>query len=129
MSTHHDGTAPVTEGAEPATRYLRLQVELVMEITDPGVLASAALEQLQDENLLPDSERARAREAVRRDESEALALLIDPFDLVNDLPGVELVQASWNSAHTEYDPDDEEWDFYEGEDEGADEEGDAGDEE
>ena len=114
MSTHNDD--------EATPRYLRLQVELVMEITDTDGMTSAALDQISGDDYLPDDERTRAREAVRRDEAEALAYLVDPFDLVSTVPGLELVQASWNSAHTEYDPDDEEWDFYE--DAGEDRDGD-----
>ncbi|MDI5966874.1 hypothetical protein POF43_029785 [Streptomyces sp. SL54] len=100
---------------------MRLQVELVLEITDDTELTTAALEQIQGDDQLPDAERDRSREAVRRDESEALAYLVDPFDLVNGVPGVDLVQASWNSAHIEYDPDDEEWEFFDDEAEDEDE--------
>lgn len=107
------------ETAAPDARYLRLQVELVMEITDPDRLTAAALDQITADEYLPDAERLRAREAVRRDEAEALAYLVDPFGPAGNVPGVELVQASWNSAHTEYDPDDQEWDF-------SDDEGDEG---
>ncbi len=117
MSTESPHTIPQARRDEPVTRYLRLQVELVMEITDRDELTAAALEVTEDDELMPDGDRDRTRAAVQRDESEALALLVDPFDLVSDLPGVELVQASWNSAHTEYDPDDEEWEFYEDGDE------------
>ncbi len=111
----------ITDGpAAQGTRHVRLQVELVLEITDESGLTSAALDQIAGDAYLPDQERAHARDAVQRDEAEALAYLVDPFDLVSGVPGVELVQASWNSAHIEYDPDDEEWDFYEddGEDDG-----------
>jgi hypothetical protein len=113
MSTEMPHTIPQARRDEPATRHLRLQVELVVEVTDREALTAAALEQAEDDDLLPDGERDRARAAVQRDESEALALLVDPFDLVNGLPGVELRQASWNSEHTEYDPDDDEWEFEE----------------
>jgi hypothetical protein len=86
---------------------------MVLQITDTGELRSAALERIADEEHMPDDERAHAHDAVQRDEAEALAYLIDPFDLVGEVPGVELVQASWSSAHTEYDPEGEEWDLYE----------------
>ncbi|MDI5970117.1 hypothetical protein POF50_012335 [Streptomyces sp. SL13] len=124
MSTYSDNgpdATPVTSDDAPVTRYLRLQVELVLEITDDTELTTAALEQIQGDDQLPDAERDRSREAVRRDESEALAYLVDPFDLVNGVPGVDLVQASWNSAHIEYDPDDEEWEFFDDEAEDEDE--------
>jgi hypothetical protein len=97
----------------PAPRHVRLQVELVMEVTDAAALTAAALDQIASDGYLPDDERTHARDAVRRDEAEALAYLIDPFDLVSGVPGVELAQASWNSARIDYDPEDDEWDFYE----------------
>jgi hypothetical protein len=134
MSEHIEpGDAPDSGGP----RHVRLQVELVVEITDGDGLTAAALDQIADDAYLPDDERGHARAAVRQDEAEALAYLVDPFDLVNGIPGVELVQASWNSAHIDYDPDDEEWDFAdltdadaadesEGEDEGEDEGGNGG---
>jgi hypothetical protein len=118
MSEHNGPEAAPTAPDAPdgTTRHVRLQVELVMEITDGRALTSAALDQIAGDAYLPDDEREHARDAVEGDEAEALAYLVDPFDLVSAVPGVELVQASWNSAHIEYDPDDEEWDLYEGRD-------------
>jgi hypothetical protein len=99
-------------------RHVKLQVELILEVTDTEELTEAALEHIGDDELMPQEERAHAESAVRQDESEALAYLVDPFDLVTTVPGVELVRASWSCAHTEYDPDaDEEWDLYEDEEE------------
>lgn len=98
---------------EPPERFIRLQAEMVLQVTDMGRLRSAALARIAEEEHMPDDERAHARDAVQRDEAEALAYLIDPFDLVGEVPGVELVHASWGSAHTDYDPDSEEWDLYE----------------
>lgn len=64
------------------------------------------------------------------DTAEALAYLVDPFDLVSQVPGVELQQASWSSERIDYDPDSPEWDLDE-DDEYEDEtsEGDESDEE
>ncbi|MEV6552603.1 hypothetical protein AB0M57_28415 [Streptomyces sp. NPDC051597] len=112
---------------EETPRYVRLRVDLVLEIDDAEALTGAALERIAADELLPDQERAHARSAVREDEAEALAYLVDPFDLVARVPGVELAQASWSSEEIAYDPDDEDWDLDE-EDEG-DEEDEAGDEE
>jgi hypothetical protein len=112
----------MTTENESTARYIRLQVELVMEITDAGELTGAALQEIEGDEFMPDDERTHATDAVRRDEAEALAYLVDPFDLVNSVPGIELVQASWTSAHTEYDPDAEEWDLYEDEETALDEE-------
>ncbi|WP_030623331.1 hypothetical protein [Streptomyces sclerotialus] len=92
-------------------RFVRLRVELVMEVTDPDLLTGAALDGISGEEHMTDQERSYAREAVRAEPAEAVAHLIDPFDLVNDVPGVELSQASWSSEETEYDPDSEEWDL------------------
>jgi hypothetical protein len=35
---------------------------------------------------------------------------VDPFDLVGEVPGIELQQASWSSERVDYDPDAPEWD-------------------
>ncbi|WP_124272059.1 hypothetical protein, partial [Streptomyces sp. ADI96-02] len=55
-------------------------------------------------------ERMHAEATVRADGAEALASLVDPFDLVSEVPGVELAQASWSSETIDYDPDAEAWD-------------------
>lgn len=89
-------------------RYVRLQAELVLEVTDAAELRSAALSHIGADAAMPARERGHAEAAVGSDESEALAYLVDPADLITRVPGVELVQASWSCAHTEYDPD-EEW--------------------
>ncbi|OAR24506.1 hypothetical protein A8W25_19125 [Streptomyces sp. ERV7] len=107
---------------EETPRYVRLRVDLVLEIDDPQALTGAALERITADELLPDQERAHAESAVREDEAEALAYLVDPFDLVAQVPGVELAQASWSSEEIEYDPDDEDWDLDE-EDEDDEEDG------
>ncbi|WP_346098542.1 hypothetical protein [Streptomyces olivaceiscleroticus] len=100
------------------SRFVRLTVELVMEITESDLLTGAALDGISGEEHMTDQERSYAREAVQAEPAEAVAHLIDPFDLVNDVPGVELAQASWSSEEIDYDPDAEEWDL-----------GDAGDDE
>jgi hypothetical protein len=110
---------------ESGPRYVRLQVELVLEVNDQDQLTGAALDHIGADESMPDEERSHAEAAVRQDESEALAYLVDPFDLVTTVPGIELVQASWSCAHTEYDPDSDEWDLYEDEDVAADEEPDG----
>ncbi|GAA1883702.1 hypothetical protein [Streptantibioticus ferralitis] len=109
MTTENDSSG----AEETPARYIRLQVDLVMEITDPDELTEAAVAQIDGDEFMPEDERAHARDAVQRDEAEALAYLVDPFGLVNGVAGIELVQASWSSAHTEYDPDSDEWDLYE----------------
>ncbi|MFF1423069.1 hypothetical protein [Streptomyces sp. NPDC058280] len=93
------------------SRYVRLRVELVLEIDDPGKLGGAALARIVADESLPDDERALAESTVREDEAEALAYLVEPFDLVRGVPGVELAQASWTSEQIEYDPDAMEWDL------------------
>ncbi|MFF3453176.1 hypothetical protein ACFYXH_02380 [Streptomyces sp. NPDC002730] len=92
------------------SRYVRLRVELVLEIEDTAALTGGALERIAADTFMPDEERAHAKSAVREDEAEAIAYLVDPFDLVSDVPGVELAQASWSSEQIEYDPDAEDWD-------------------
>ncbi|MGP4004133.1 hypothetical protein [Streptomyces sp. 8N706] len=101
------------------SRFVRLRVELVLEVTDTGELTTAAMDHIQSEEFLPDVERDHARTAVSGDEAEAMAYLIDPFNLVNDIPGTELAQASWSCEKIDYDPESEEWALDE-EDEGFD---------
>lgn len=90
-------------------RYVRLQAELVLEVTGTAALRAAALSRIAADTFMPREERDHAEAAVGDDDSEALAYLVDPMDLVADLPGIELVQASWSCAHTEYDPTSEDW--------------------
>ncbi|MFM9372141.1 hypothetical protein [Streptomyces sp. Da 82-17] len=92
------------------SRYVRLKVELVLDITDSGALTGAALDRIGHDAFMPDEERAHAESAVREEAAEALAYLVDPFDLVGDVPGVELAQASWSSEPVEFDPDAPDWD-------------------
>ncbi|MGW1880922.1 hypothetical protein [Streptomyces sp. NPDC001970] len=95
------------------SRYVRLHVELVLEIAEPEELTGAALERVDGDEYMPGDERSHARSTVREDSAEALAYLIDPFDLVSEVPGVELAQASWSCEQIDYDPDAEEWDLEE----------------
>ncbi|MFF2192679.1 hypothetical protein [Streptomyces sp. NPDC058157] len=93
------------------TRYVRLRVDLVLEVSDSDALIGAALAHIKADEFMPDEERGHAESAVREDESEALAYLVDPTDLVAELAGVELAQASWSSEPVEYDPESLEWDL------------------
>ncbi|WP_233415382.1 hypothetical protein [Streptomyces sp. N35] len=92
------------------SRFVRLRVELVLEITDEGALTGAALDRIGEDAYMPEEERTHAESAVREEAAEALAYLVDPFDLVAEVPGVELTQASWSSEAVDHDPDDPEWD-------------------
>ncbi|MFJ1644354.1 hypothetical protein [Streptomyces sp. NPDC088258] len=113
------------------SRYVRLRVELVLEVADAERLSAAALDRVAADETLPDDERTHARAAVRDDGAEALAYLVEPFDLVKDVPGIELAQASWTSELIDYDPDALEWDLDDDEDaddeEAGGEDQDAGD--
>ncbi|MFD7921548.1 hypothetical protein ACFV3R_20260 [Streptomyces sp. NPDC059740] len=97
--------------SEENSRFVRLQVELVMEVTDQARLAGAAHERIADDAFMTDAERQEARTTVEKDAAESLAYLVDPVDLVTALPGVELAQASWSSEEIEYDPASAEWDL------------------
>ncbi|MFE5797004.1 hypothetical protein ACFQ8C_31110 [Streptomyces sp. NPDC056503] len=106
------GTETVTEPATgTATRHVRLRVDIVLEIDGPAELTTAAEGRIDSDEFMPADEREHARAAVREDSAEALAYLVEPFDLVRDLPGVELVQAAWSSEEIEYDPDAMEWEL------------------
>ncbi|ARP71990.1 hypothetical protein LK08_14530 [Streptomyces sp. MUSC 125] len=102
---------------------MRLRVELVLEVQEAGEVTKAALRRLAEDPELPEEERAHAKSAVTEDTAEALAYLVDPFDLVGDVPGVELQQASWSSERIDYDPDSPEWDLDEDDEVSDDEDG------
>ncbi|MFI8826036.1 hypothetical protein [Streptomyces sp. NPDC053431] len=93
------------------SRYVRLRVDLVLEVDGPAELAEAAVGRIDADEFMPEEERVHARAAVAEDSAEALAYLVEPFDLVTTVPGVEMVQASWSSEEIEYDPDAMEWDL------------------
>ncbi|MFB7246818.1 hypothetical protein CW362_39915 [Streptomyces populi] len=91
------------------SRFVRLRVEIVLEIDDADAVTRAALDRIGDDADMPADERAHAEGAVTEDTAEALAYLVDPFDLVSEVPGVELAQASWSSEPIDYDPDSPDW--------------------
>lgn len=84
-------------GASDISPHIRLRVDVVVEIADAEALTRAALDRVRGDELMPDEERAHASEIVAADAGEAIAYLVDPFDLVRELPGVELAHASWGS--------------------------------
>ncbi|MCX5258208.1 hypothetical protein OOK27_29510 [Streptomyces canus] len=96
---------------EETSRFVRLRVELVVEVDDQDAVTRAALARIAEDPDMPEDERAHAEGAVTEDTAEALAYLVDPFDLVGDLTGVELAQASWSSEQIDYDPDSPDWDL------------------
>ncbi|MET8983507.1 hypothetical protein ABZX85_48910 [Streptomyces sp. NPDC004539] len=101
---------------ENTSRFVRLRVDIVLELDDEGAVTGAALERLAEDPELAGDERAYAESAVTEDTAEALAYLVDPFGLVSGVPGVELVQASWSTERIDYDPDSPEWDLDEDDD-------------
>ena len=86
-------------------------MELVLEVDDADAVTKAALRRIADDTGMPADERTHAENAVTEDTAEALAYLVDPFDLVSEVPGVELAQASWSSEPIDYDPDSPDWDL------------------
>ncbi|MEU6847786.1 hypothetical protein ABZ930_38615 [Streptomyces sp. NPDC046716] len=99
---------------DETSRFVRLKVELVLEVVDGEALTGGALQRIAESSAqgeLPEGERSHAESAVQEDEAEAVAYLVDPFDLVGDVPGAELVQASWSSEQVDYDPDSPDWDL------------------
>ncbi|KUJ66746.1 hypothetical protein ACZ90_34030 [Streptomyces albus subsp. albus] len=81
----------------------------MLEVTGSGELTRAALEQIEGDEFMLDEERGQARQAVQDDPAEALAYLVDPVDLVEEVPGIELAQASWTSEPAVFDPAAAEW--------------------
>lgn len=78
----------------PLPPQVRLRVELLVEIADPAALTRAAVQHLAEEE---QGGEGAAAATVATDPAEALSYLVDPFDLVKGMPGVELAQASWGS--------------------------------
>ncbi|MER6716183.1 MULTISPECIES: hypothetical protein [unclassified Streptomyces] len=93
------------------SRFVRVRVEVVLEVEDADAVIKSALRRLADDAGMPAAERTHAESAVTEDTAEALAYLVDPFDLVSQVPGVELQQASWSSERIDYDPDSPDWDL------------------
>ncbi|MHA5054312.1 hypothetical protein [Streptomyces sp. SD15] len=93
-----------------------------MEVDDAGAVTKAALRRIASDADMPADERAHAESAVTEDTAEALAYLVDPFDLVSEVPGIELAQASWSSESIDYDPDSPEWDLDDDDDDEDDDE-------
>ncbi|GHH77605.1 hypothetical protein GCM10018793_26080 [Streptomyces sulfonofaciens] len=117
-------------GTTETSRFVRLRVDLVVAIEDSVALTGAALQRIEEDAAASGShggptpsegglavdthgmsteERIHAITAVQQDEAEALAYLVDPFDLVIGVPGVDLAQASWSSEEIDYDPDSPDW--------------------
>ncbi|CAL9440945.1 hypothetical protein SUDANB6_02237 [Streptomyces sp. enrichment culture] len=94
-------------------------MELVLAVDDEEAVTGAALQRIADDPDMPGEEQTHAQNAVMEDAAEALAHLVDPFDLVSEVPGIELQQASWSSERIDYDPDSPEWDL-DGDDDGQD---------
>src|SRR5262249_45625184 len=107
---------------EETSRFVRLRLELVLQVRADDELPRAALRPLAGHPDLPAEERVHAEGAVTEDTAEALAYLVDPFDLVREVPGVELQQASWSSERIEYDPDSPDWELDEDDEADDDEE-------
>ncbi|WP_059013121.1 hypothetical protein [Streptomyces specialis] len=99
----------MTDELSGEVRHVRVRVEMVLEVAEPDELIRAAWARIEGDELMPPEERDQAAQAVSRDEAEAVAYLIDPIDLVSEVPGVVLAQASWSSEVADYDPE-EGWD-------------------
>jgi hypothetical protein len=102
-----------SETSEP--RYIRLQIELIAEIVDEKALAAAALDRVRDDAFLEDEERAEAVAAIDIDPAGPLAHFVDPVAMLADIPGIELAEATWESQPVDFDPENEDWDLYDGE--------------
>ncbi|MEU7643497.1 MULTISPECIES: hypothetical protein [Streptomyces] len=109
---------------DETSRFVRLRVEMVVEVEDAEQLTGAALARVAEDERMPAGERAHAEAAVKEDGAEALAYLVDPFDLVSEVPGIDLTQASWSSEVIDYDPDAPDWDPDEDDDDDGESDGD-----
>ncbi|WP_344054879.1 hypothetical protein [Streptomyces thermoalcalitolerans] len=99
------------------SRFVRLRVELVLEVADEDALVEVARRRIAEDEELDPVERRQAEGAVTEDTAEALAYLVDPFVLTQGMPGVELQQASWSSERIEYDPGAPGWELDEDDEE------------
>ena len=105
-----------TSGLENTDRrYVRLQIELIVEFADEKALQVAALEQVRADEFLEDEERAEAVAAIEIDPAGAIAHFVDPVAMLEGVPGVELAEATWESQPVDYDPENEDWDLYDAE--------------
>ncbi|MFH8988870.1 hypothetical protein [Streptomyces sp. NPDC017940] len=95
---------------DDTSRFVRLRVELVVQVDGSEDLRGTALGRIAEDPHMPAAEREHAEAAVKEDDAEALAYLVDPVDLIGEVPGVELTQASWSSEVIDYDPDSPDWD-------------------
>jgi len=100
---------------EADARYVRVQIEVIAEITDADALREAALRLVREDESMDEQERAESLRAVEIDPTGAVAHFVDPIELLGDVPGVRLAEASWETEQVEYDPDSEEWELYEDE--------------
>ncbi len=81
-----------------------------MEVDDADAVTKAALrraEQLRHAGRRADPRRERSDGRHCR----GPGLSRRPINLVSEVPGVDLAQASWSSEPIDYDPDSPEWDL------------------
>ncbi|WP_037608091.1 hypothetical protein [Streptacidiphilus rugosus] len=102
-----------TPSVEDAPRFIRLQIELIVEVVDEKALQAAALEQVENDEYLEDDERAEAVEAINIDPSGAIAHFVDPVAMLEGIPGVELAEAGWETQPVDYDEENEDWELSE----------------
>jgi len=91
------------------SQNVRLRVELIVHVDDADAVIKAAMRRVAADRDMSEDERTYTEGMVTEDTAEALAYLVDPSDLVGEVPGVELSQASWSSEQVEYDPDAPDW--------------------
>ncbi|MFI6583471.1 hypothetical protein [Embleya sp. NPDC050493] len=96
--------------SDTTTRYIRLNLEIVLEVTDADALRAAALDSVKADEELSPGDRADATAAIESDLAESVSYLIDPFSLVEDIAGTELSEAGWQSEGAEYLPEDDDED-------------------
>ncbi|MYV97514.1 hypothetical protein [Streptomyces sp. SID3343] len=87
--------------SDSTTQYIRLNLEIVLEVTDADALRAAALETVKADEELSAGDRTDAIAAIEADLAESVSYLIDPFGLVEDIAGTELSEAGWQSEGAE----------------------------
>lgn len=76
------------------SRRARIQAEAIVEISDEAAVIETALTDMKRGEFTVDGEREAHQEEIKGDAIAAVEWLVDPFDLLPDVPGAQIVQGS-----------------------------------
>jgi hypothetical protein len=72
-------------------RPAKIKAEAIVEITDEAAVVEAALAGIEGTELSGDGEREAHQAEIKRDAVAAVAWLVDPFGLLPDVPGAQVI--------------------------------------